>query len=169
MITIGIDPGYHRCGYAVLADNGLKLTSLTYGLISTPATDPMAQRLHQLSEELGRIIKKYRPQSLAAEQVFFEKNRKTFGRVCQAQGVIMREGAAAGLPVFEYTPLQVKQALTGYGQATKNQVEQMAKRLLGINTKIKIDDTADALAVAICHLHAARLNQRVAAQLINHK
>ena len=160
MKILGIDPGFHRCGYGIIIDDGLKLKVVEYGLFTTPPEMIMAQRLADLMTDLNRLIRAQKPEAVAVEQVFFEKNRKTFSRVCQAQGVILAAAALAGQPTYEYTPLQVKQALTGYGRATQPQVQHMVRIILKIGQKIPVDDTADALAVAICHAHSSRRNPK---------
>lgn len=161
MIILGIDPGFHRCGYGIIkaADGGL--TSVAYGLITTAPAWPMAQRLLAVVNGISELLHRYAPGEVALEQLFFEKNKKTFMRVSQAQGAIIAAVAGRGLPIAEYTPLQVKQALTGYGQATKKQVRHMVQQILKLDRQIKIDDPADALAVAVCHAAARNFNQRL--------
>lgn len=158
MLTIGIDPGTATTGYGLvqeLDDGGLHMVH--YGVILTPARQAMPQRLARLYDELEEILKLHRPQSGAVEKLFFQRNVRTAISVGQARGVVLLALARAGVPVAEYTPLEVKQAVTGYGGADKRQVQHMVKALLQLDDVPRPDDAADALAVAICHLHSARL------------
>ncbi|MCX6785251.1 MAG: crossover junction endodeoxyribonuclease RuvC [Candidatus Komeilibacteria bacterium] len=148
-IILGIDPGIADTGWGVILKEPGKLNYLACGSIVTSAKTPFIDRLNLLQKELTKIIKKYRPAAVAVEQLFFCKNVKTALTVGQARGVILMCLAQNKLPFFEYTPLQVKQALTSYGQAEKNQVGQMVKVMLCLKTVPKPDDAADALAIAI--------------------
>lgn len=158
MIILGIDPGFQRCGYGIIKATAEGLASVTHGVITTLASRPMPERLLAVVNGLSELLHQYAPDEVAIEQLFFEKNKKTFMRVSQAQGAIIAEVAERGLPIAEYTPLEVKQALTGYGQATKAQVQHMVQQILKLEKRLKIDDTADALAVAICHAASRKLN-----------
>jgi crossover junction endodeoxyribonuclease RuvC len=151
MIIIGIDPGTATTGFGVLEKNGPKIRAIDYGCILTPANTPLHDRLDTIFDELMEIIEKYQPDHLAVEELFFTNNAKTAIAVGQARGVILLAGKKKGLSVFEYTPLEVKMALTGYGRADKNQIQQMVKSLLSLSEIPKPDDAADALAIAICH------------------
>lgn len=146
---LGIDPGYGRTGFGVIEkiNNGFKLVA--YGCIETSAKKKFIDRLQELHEELQYVIKKYQPTNVAVEDLFFAKNVKTAMQVGQARGVILLTLVEAGLPIYEFTPLQVKQALTGYGRAEKGQVQRMLRTILKIKKKITPDDAADALAVAL--------------------
>lgn len=147
---LGIDPGFGRVGYGVieqLKNNEWK--ALSYGCISTDPKNSFVDRLKDIHEELLDLIKKHKPDRLAVEEIFYFKNAKTVIEVAQARGVIVLTGVEAGLPVDEFTPLQVKQAMTGYGRAEKGQMQKMVAVILKINEKIKSDDAADALAVAL--------------------
>jgi len=158
MIILGIDPGTAIIGYGLIEkeEKGQKLKAIKYGCIKTSKDFTTAERLRVLNEELGALIKKYRPDIVAVEDIFFFKNLKTAIKVSQARGVILLTIANANLHVAEYTPLQIKQAVACYGRAEKNQVQQMVRRLLGLKEVPKPDDAADALAVAICCAHSIR-------------
>ncbi len=158
MLVLGIDPGTATTGYGLVreADDG-SLQLVNYGVIQTPANSLMPDRLLELFRQLRQLILLHRPNTGAVEKLFFEKNVRTAITVGQARGVALLALAEAGLPVGEYTPLEVKQAVTGYGGADKNQVQQMVKALLGLADVPRPDDAADALAVAICHLHSTQI------------
>jgi len=146
---LGIDPGLADTGFGLIKKCGQKLTAIDCGSIKTPAKTDFISRLKTLHEELAKIIKKHKPDAVAVEQLFFCKNVKTALLVGQARGVCLMTIAENNLPIYEYTPLQIKQALTGYGRAEKNQIGQMVKLLLRLKAVPKPDDAADALAVAI--------------------
>ncbi|HBU07384.1 MAG TPA: crossover junction endodeoxyribonuclease RuvC [Candidatus Magasanikbacteria bacterium] len=148
-IILGIDPGYGRTGWGVIEKIKNEWAVVAYGCIETSVKDPFVDRLVELYNELQKLIKKYEPARVGIEDLFFAKNVKTAMKVGQARGVIILTCMQAGLIVNEFTPLQVKQALTGYGRAEKSQVEKMVQMILKIKTKINPDDAADALAVAI--------------------
>lgn len=156
MLVLGIDPGVATIGYGLIRFEKNKFTPIEYGAIRTPARTALASRLMTIYDELSAIIMRTRPDALSVEELFFNDNAKTAISVGQGRGVILLAGAKQAIPVFEYTPLQVKQAVTGYGRADKNQVQQMVKTLLNLKEVPKPDDTADALAVAICHAHSAK-------------
>lgn len=143
-------------GYGIIEIQGNRLSCIDYACLYTKAGEPLAQRLRYLYENLGLLIKKYQPEHVVVEELFFNKNVTTAIAVGQARGVALLAGAQANIPVFEYTPLQVKQAVVGYGRADKNQVQQMVKTILGLREIPKPDDAADALAMAICHAHSYR-------------
>ena len=149
MIILGIDPGTATTGYGIIEnDNNLKM--IDYGCITTTTDYSTAERLDILDKGLSKIIKKYKPKKIAVEDIFFFKNVKTAVKVSQARGVILARIAKTKIPVFEYTPLQIKQAVTSYDRADKNQVQQMVKLLLNLKEIPKPDDAADGLAAAIC-------------------
>ena len=150
MIILGIDPGTATTGFGVLKSQNNKLEVLDVGCIETDKNLEMPERLNLIAKELKSIIKKYKPQIMAVEELFFFKNKKTVITVAQARGVILFIGKNEGLEICEYTPLQVKQAVVGYGRAEKKQVQQMVKSILGLKEIPKPDDAADALAVAVC-------------------
>jgi len=149
-IILGIDPGIADTGYGVIENNAGKLVCLDYGTIKTSAKLSLAERLEIISDELTKIIKKYHPELLAVEQLFFCKNVKTALIVGQARGVIIFTAKKNKIKLAEYTPLQVKQAVSTYGQASKLQVQKMVKLLLNLKELPCPDDAADALAIAIC-------------------
>jgi len=158
MTILGIDPGTAIIGYGLIEkeEKGQKLKAIKYGCIKTSSDFATAERLKVLNKELDSLIKKYRPNIVAVEDIFFFKNLKTAIKVSQARGVILLTIANMNLPIAEYTPLQIKQAVACYGRAEKNQVQQMVRHLLGLKEIPKPDDAADALAVAICCAHSIR-------------
>ena len=160
MITLGIDPGTATTGYGIVreTDQGA-LQVIDYGVIETPAKMPMEKRLHSLFHQLTDLILLHQPEFGAVEKLFFHKNVTTAMSVGQARGVIMLALAEAGIEVAEYTPLEIKQAVTGYGSADKRQIQQMIQALLALEEIPKPDDAADALAVAVCFLHRYRIDR----------
>lgn len=158
MIILGIDPGIAIVGYGVVEYKGNKFRTIDYGAITTKAHTKLDLRLLSVYDELCEIIHKYKPDAISIEELFFNTNVKTAITVAHARGVIVLAAARSGVPTFEYTPLQIKQALTGYGRADKQQMQNMVKIMLNLNAVPKPDDVADALAVAICHAHSARFN-----------
>lgn len=154
MIILGIDPGYAIVGYGVIEYKNNKFKVIEYGAITTDADMEMFSRFKYIHDELNKIIELYRPEFMAIEQLYFNSNQKTAINVAQARGVLVLSAMNYGIKIFEYTPLQVKQAVAGYGRADKNQVQQMVKLLLNLEKVPKPDDTADALAIAICHAHS---------------
>ena len=156
-LVLGIDPGTATIGYALVRDlpDG-NCEAVDYGVITTPREDSAPARLVQLYEELNEILSLHRPDSAAVEKLFFQKNISTAIAVGQARGVVMLALAQAGLEVGEYTPNEVKQAVTGYGSADKKQVQEMVRVLLSLDKIPKPDDAADALAIAITHLNTRR-------------
>lgn len=159
--ALGIDPGTARLGYAVVEEYRSRLTLIACGCIETPKTLDMPKRLLQLYGELTRIVREHQPREMAVEELFFAKNTTTVIAVGQARGVALLVAAEAGLGVSEYKPMHVKQAVHGYGLASKDQVGEMVKVLLGLPSVPKPDDAADAAAVAICHLHTSHLAHRM--------
>ncbi|OAT85734.1 crossover junction endodeoxyribonuclease RuvC [Desulfotomaculum copahuensis] len=155
MRVLGVDPGTAITGYGVIDVVGNRLTAVAYDCIRTSAGWAMPQRLLYLYRGLQDVLERYRPQHFAIEELFFNKNTRTALAVGQARGVALLAAARSGLLVGEYTPLQVKQAVTGYGRAGKQQVQFMVRSLLCLPAVPRPDDVADALAVAICHAHCA--------------
>lgn len=148
---LGIDPGFGRVGYGIIEKtSGNDWKAVTYGCIETPKGDSFVNRLEELHNEIDKLIKKYNPSRMAVEDLFFFKNLKTAIKVGQARGVILLTAVQNKLAVDEFTPLQVKQSITGYGRAEKCQMQKMVPLILGIKGVIKSDDAADALAVALC-------------------
>jgi crossover junction endodeoxyribonuclease RuvC len=169
LLTLGIDPGTAIMGYGLVESgpndearshvkvpsvSGERLRMVEYGALYTPAHTPLVERLPMLYQGLRDLINEYKPSAVAIEQLFFNKNVRTALAVGQARGVAILAAAHAGLPVGEYTPLQVKQAVVGYGRATKEQVQAMVRILLNMDHIPRPDDAADALAIAICHIHS---------------
>jgi crossover junction endodeoxyribonuclease RuvC len=161
MIILGVDPGTATTGYGIIRKEGQRHSLIKYGCILTPAKTPLSDRLVSIFDELSEIIDEYKPEQIAVEELFFAANSKTAIAVGQARGVILLAGKKKGLPVFEYTPLEVKMALTGYGRADKNQIQQMVKTLISLGEIPKPDDAADALAIAICHANTFRPDSEV--------
>lgn len=151
MVILGVDPGYAIVGWgAVRYDRG-RYTPLCFGAITTPAHTPFNARLLQIYRDTKLILDKVKPAAIAIEKLYFTSNKTTAVQVCEARGVILLAAEEAGVAVYEYTPLQVKSAVTGYGKAEKPQVMEMTRRLLKLKEVPRPDDTADALAIAICH------------------
>lgn len=161
MIILGIDPGIAIVGFGLIEKQGSRLKPIQYGSIVTEAGLRTETRLKQVYDAMTHLLKKYEPEAMAIEKLFFNRNVTTAFTVGQARGVMMLAAEEANVPITEYTPLQVKQAVVGYGQAEKNQVQEMVKMLLHLKEKPKPDDVADALAIAICHAHSATLNQLI--------
>ncbi len=158
MIILGIDPGYAIVGVGVVRYEANKFRILEYDAITTPAGMPTPQRLKHIYEQINLFLDKYKPDAVAIEELFFNNNAKTAIAVGQARGVLLVAAANKNIPICEYTPLQIKQAVTGYGRADKSQMQSMVKMLLNLNHIPKPDDAADALAVAICHAHSYKMN-----------
>ena len=156
--ALGVDPGTARMGYAVVEEQRGNLTLLVCGVISTPQTLPMHERLLRIYDEAMSIVEQHAPREMAVEELFFAKNVTTAVTVGQARGVALLVAAKTGLAVSEYKPMQVKQAVHGYGLATKAQVGEMVKILLRLPSVPTPDDAADAAAIAICHLNTFRLS-----------
>jgi len=154
--VIGIDPGTAITGWGVIEGDGQKLHLVAYGVVITPAQQSLAQRLQTIYSELTVIIRQWQPETSAIEELFFSNNAKTALTVGHGRGVAMLALANANLSIAEYKPMEVKQAITGHGGADKAQIQQMVKLLLELEDIPRPDDAADALAVAICHLHSAR-------------
>ncbi len=158
MIILGLDPGLATLGYGVIRkEDRKKAEMLDYGIISTPKDENLAVRLCMLEKGIKQIINKFKPDEIAVEELFFAKNVKTGIAVAHARGVILLTANKECGRLYEYTPLQIKQALTGYGRADKNQIQQMVKTLLGLKGVPKPDDAADALAVALTHAQTNKL------------
>ncbi len=158
MRVLGIDPGTAITGYAIVEEQEGRLQLVTIGAIHTPSKTPLAHRLQQIYRELVAVIEAHCPAEAAVERLFFSRNARTAMAVGHARGVVLLALADAGLAVAEYTPMQVKQAVTGYGGADKYQVQEMVRMLLDLEQAPRPDDAADAAAVAICHLHRAKLD-----------
>ncbi|HBL41511.1 MAG TPA: crossover junction endodeoxyribonuclease RuvC [Ruminococcaceae bacterium] len=165
MIILGIDPGYAIVGYGVVDYTANHFMVLDYGAVTTQAKTPFLQRLDEIYEGMTYLMERFSPDVMSIEKLFFNTNTTTAMDVAQARGVIMLAAQKHGLTVGEFTPLQVKQSVVGYGRAEKKQVQEMTRLLLNLDAIPKPDDTADALAMAICYAHSAgsmlgRLNQK---------
>ena len=163
MIILGIDPGYAIVGYGAIRFERGRFCPVGYGAVTTEAEEPLHRRLEVIYDNMEKMLSLCKPDAMAVEKLYFQNNQKTAIGVAEARGVILLAAQKAGVPIFEYTPLQVKMAVTGYGQAHKPQVMEMTRGLLKLSEVPKPDDTADALAIAICHAHAAgaRLRRKV--------
>jgi len=155
MRIIGIDPGYAIVGFGIVEYSGSSFKTVEYGAITTPSGMDFNERLKVIYQDLSFVLDKYKPDSMAIEKLFFNTNQKTGIDVAQARGVILLCATMRNIEIREYTPLQVKQSVVGYGKAEKKQVMEMTRRILGLESVPKPDDTADALAIAICHGHCA--------------
>ncbi len=155
MLILGIDPGYAIVGYGLVEYQSNRFRTVDYGAITTPAGMEFPQRLELIYREMQALLSQYHPQAMAVEKLYFQNNQKTAIDVAQARGVILLAARLEGVEVFEYTPLQVKSSVVGYGQAVKKQVQEMTRMLLHLDAVPKPDDTADALAIAICHAHSS--------------
>ena len=155
MVILGIDPGVATIGFGLIRAERGKNTLIQYGVITTPPGVPLSERLVQIYDDMEQLIETFRPDEIAVEELFFSKNITTGISVAHGRGVILLAAEKQGIPVFEYTPMQVKQSVVGYGKAEKKQVMLMTQRLLGMKDIPRPDDAADALALAICHSRAA--------------
>lgn len=154
VIILGIDPGYAITGFGVIRYEDKRLRAIDYGVIKTEAGTPFPDRLLAIDQALTELSNRYKPDCFVIEELFFSRNTTTAIGTAQARGVAVVAAARAGVPVFEYTPAQVKQAVTGYGRAEKKQIQEMVRLLLKLSRMPRPDDAADALAVAICHAHS---------------
>ncbi|MEG0168105.1 MAG: crossover junction endodeoxyribonuclease RuvC [Ruthenibacterium sp.] len=159
MRILGIDPGYAIVGFGTLDYTANRFTTLQYGAITTQAHTAFEDRLCEVYDDMTQLLENIKPDALAIETLFFQSNQKTVMAVAEARGVILLAACKAQVPIFEYTPLQVKQSVSGYGKATKKQVQEMTKTILRLDKIPKPDDTADALAMAICHAYSYRSKQ----------
>ena len=155
MRILGIDPGVATIGFGLIEADRANVRLIQYGVITTPAGIPLSNRLYQISQDMCQLLEQFKPQEMAVEELFFSKNITTGIAVAHGRGVILLEAERAGVPAFEYTPMQVKQAVAGYGGAEKKQVMLMTQRLLKMKKIPRPDDAADALAIAICHGRSA--------------
>ncbi len=155
MRILGIDPGVAIVGWGVIETRGIRCIPVACGAIRTPAHTKLEDRLSQIFDDMNALIEKYRPEEMAVEELFFTNNITTGIAVAEARGVILTAGVRAGVKIFEYTPMQVKQAVVGYGKAEKAQVIAMVTSILRLPAPPKPDDTADALAIACCHAQSS--------------
>lgn len=155
MVVLGIDPGYAIVGYGVVSYNANRFSVVEYGAVTTEAGVKFSTRLAKIYRDICDIIERTKPDAMSIEKLFFNTNTTTAIDVAQARGVILLAASLNNIPIFEYTPLQVKSAVTGYGRAEKKQVMDMIKNILRLEKIPKPDDTADALALAVCHAHSS--------------
>ncbi len=156
MVVLGIDPGYAIVGYGAVEHVRGRSRTLGYGAITTKAGVPLPDRLNEIYRDMTELLQKLRPDAIAIEELFFNTNVTTGIAVAQARGVIVLACAQSGIPIFQYTPLQVKMAVVGYGRAEKKQVMEMTRIMLELDKIPRPDDAADALAVALCHAHTSQ-------------
>jgi len=157
VLVLGIDPGTAITGYGLVREDEEGLTLVDYGVITTAAGNPLPERLQAIYQGLADVARKHQPQQAAVEELFFSRNVRTALSVGHARGVTLLALADAGLDIHEYKPLEIKQAITGYGGAGKQQVQEMVRLLLNLDHVPEPDDAADAVAVAVCHIHSARM------------
>lgn len=155
MVIFGIDPGFAIVGYGVVEYNGVNFRPISFGAVTTKAGTEFSSRLQSIYQDINELFSRYKPDCISIEKLFFNTNTTTAIEVAEARGVILLAAKNNGLPIYEYTPLQVKQAITGYGKAEKRQVIEMVKSFLSFEKAPKPDDAADALALAICHGHSS--------------
>ena len=155
MLILGIDPGIAIVGYGLVRYENNRFTPIDYGAIETHASTPTVDRLIQVHEGLYRIVEQYKPDVAAIEELFFQHNQTTIINVAQARGALLMALARHKIPIFEYTPMQVKQSVVGYGKAEKRQVMDMTRRLLKMEKMPRPDDAADAIAIALCHARSS--------------
>lgn len=161
MRILGIDPGVAITGYSIIEENGADYCCIASGCIRTASDCEPERRLLTIFDRITELVIEYSPQALAVEKIFFSKNVRTAFQVGEARGVVLLVAARAGILLFEYTPLQVKQAVAGYGKAEKAQVQKMVQLLLKLQRQPAVDDEADAMAVALCHLQNRRFQEAV--------
>ena len=161
MVIMGIDPGFAITGYGLIDYTGSKFRVLEYGVVSTGSGELFTDRLATIERHLENMVLKYRPEECAVEELFFNNNAKTAIAAAQGRGVAVNTVARHGVAMYEYTPLQVKQNIVGYGRAEKRQIQEMVKLMLGLDSIPKPDDAADALAIAICHAHSRMTAERI--------
>ena len=154
MLILGVDPGLAIVGWGVLSYDKNQFTPVAFGSVTTPAHTPTEERLEIIFHDLNQIIEQYKPECMSIEELFFTNNVTTGIRVAEARGIVLLSAKMHDVPIYEYTPGQVKQAVVGYGKAEKHQVIEMVTRILKLKNPPKPDDTADALALAICHGHS---------------
>jgi crossover junction endodeoxyribonuclease RuvC len=157
-VILGIDPGIAITGFGVVADHHGDPRLVEYGVIRTPAEDPLPRRLQALYAELNELLARRRPHAIAIEELFFAKNARTALTVGHARGVALLAAAQSGAHIYQYKPAEVKQAVTGYGNAEKRQIQEMVRLLLGLDDIPRPDDAADALAIALCHFQSVRFH-----------
>ncbi len=162
MLVLGIDPGTAITGFGLVREDQAGLALVDYGVITTPAGQPLPERLQTIYQGLRDVVTQHQPQTAAVEELFFSRNARTALSVGHARGVTLLALADAGLSIHEYKPLEIKQAVAGYGGADKRQVQEMVRMLLGLDHVPQPDDAADAVAVAVCHIHSAHMKALLA-------
>lgn len=161
MRILGIDPGFAITGYSIIDYQGNKFKLIDSGAVTTKAGESFPLRLTKIYDDLSMIIDEYKPDAISVEELFFNNNVKTAINVAQARGVVLVVGCQKQIPTYEYTPLQIKQAVAGYGRADKIQVQKMVKAILNVEKLPKLDDTTDSMAAAICHANSARFSEKL--------
>ena len=161
MRILGIDPGFAITGYSIIDYQGNKFKLIDSGAVTTKAGESFPLRLTKIYDDLSMIIDEYKPDAISVEELFFNNNVKTAINVAQARGVVLVVGCQKQIPTYEYTPLQIKQAVAGYGRADKIQVQKMVKAILNVEKLPKLDDTTDSMAAAMCHAHSARFSEKL--------
>ena len=161
MRILGIDPGYAITGYSIIDYVGNKFKLIDSGAVLTKAGVSFPLRLTKIFDDISMIIDEYKPDAISVEELFFNNNQKTAINVAQARGIILTVGCKKNVPTYEYTPLQIKQAVAGYGRADKTQLQKMVKTILNVENLPKLDDTTDSMAAAICHAHSAKFSQKL--------
>lgn len=161
MRILGIDPGFAITGYSIIDYQCNKFKLIDSGAVTTKAGESFPLRLTKIYDDLSMIIDEYKPDAISVEELFFNNNVKTAINVAQARGVVLVVGCQKQIPTYEYTPLQIKQAVAGYGRADKIQVQKMVKAILNVEKLPKLDDTTDSMAAAICHAHSARFSEKL--------
>ena len=161
MRILGIDPGFAITGYSIIDYQGNKFKLIDSGAVTTKVGVSFPLRLTKIYDDLSMIIDEYKPDAISVEELFFNNNVKTAINVAQARGVVLVVGCQKQIPTYEYTPLQIKQAVAGYGRADKIQVQKMVKAILNVEKLPKLDDTTDSMAAAICHAHSARFSEKL--------
>ncbi len=162
MLVLGIDPGTAITGYGLVHEQDDGLSLVECGVVTTPSSQPLPERLQTIYRGLSDVIRRFEPEEAAVEELFFSRNVRTALSVGQARGVALLALVDAGLPIYEYKPLEIKQAVAGYGGADKQQVQEMVRMLLNLERVPQPDDAADAAAVAVCHIHSARMAALIA-------
>lgn len=161
MRILGIDPGYAITGYSIIDYIGNKFTLVNSGAVLTDKDLSFPLRLTKIYDDVSMLIDTYKPDAISVEELFFNNNQKTAINVAQARGVVLIVGCKKNVPTYEYTPLQIKQSVTGYGRADKIQVQKMVKSILNVEKLPKLDDTTDSMAAAICHAHSSKFSQHL--------
>ena len=162
MLVLGIDPGTAITGYGLVHEQDDGLSLVECGVVTTPSSQPLPERLQTIYRGLSDVVRRFQPEEAAVEELFFSRNVRTALSVGQARGVALLALVDAGLPIYEYKPLEIKQAVAGYGGADKQQVQEMVRMLLNLERVPQPDDAADAVAVAVCHIHSARMAALIA-------